>query len=83
MATAPKKPGSAMTQSCCPHCRLRFTPALSAYLVACPECGERPQPIIGLEQTVGFRLVAPEDTPDELPQAVAVSLPVLDSGPRP
>jgi hypothetical protein len=65
-----------MTHLCCPRCRLRFTPAAAAYLVACPECGEPPQLIVGLERTFGFRLVGPEDLPHELPQAVAVSIPV-------
>ena len=27
-----------MTHVCCPRCRLRFTPAAAAYIVACPEC---------------------------------------------
>ena len=69
-----------MTSLGCPHCRLRFTPAAGAYLVACPECGEPPQLIAGLERMFGFRLVGPEDLPHELPHAVAVSVPVPDPG---
>jgi hypothetical protein len=65
-----------MTHLCCPHCRLRFTPAAGAYLSACPECSEPPQLIAGLDGTFGFRLVGPEEIPHELPHAVAVSVPV-------
>jgi hypothetical protein len=69
-----------MTHLCCPHCRLRFAPAEGAYLVACPECGEPPQPIASLQATFGFRLVGPEDLPHMLPHAVAASLPVPKPG---
>jgi hypothetical protein len=68
-----------MTHLCCPRCRLRFSPAAGTYLVACPECGEPPQPS-NLEGTVGFRMFRLEDVPHELPQAVAVSIPVPDPG---
>jgi hypothetical protein len=64
-----------MTHFCCPGCRLRFTPASAVVLLACPECGEPPQPA-SLERTFGFRLFAPQDLPDSLPEAVAVSIPV-------
>ena len=67
-----------MTHLCCPHCRLRFTPAAGAHLVACPECGDSPQPS-SLEGTVGFRMFRLEDVPHPLPEAVAVALP----GPEP
>ena len=63
-----------MTHVGCPSCRLRFTPAAAAYLVACPECGRLPQPIVGAPGVVGFRLFVPEDVPNELPEAVAVSI---------
>jgi hypothetical protein len=69
-----------MTHLCCPRCRLRFTPAAAAYLVACPECEEPPQLVVGLERTFGFCLVGPEDLPHELPQAVAVSIPAREPG---
>jgi len=72
-----------MTQICCPHCRLRFTPAASAYVVACPECGEPPQQITNLEGTVGFRLLGPEDLPIDLPQAAEVSMPVPEPPTQP
>jgi hypothetical protein len=75
--------GSAMTHVCCPRCRLRFSPAASAYITDCPECGEPPQHITNLESALGFRLLGPEDLPIELPQAVAVSLPAPEPGTRP
>jgi hypothetical protein len=67
-----------MTHVGCPSCRLRFTPAAVGYLVACPECGRRPQPIAGAEGVVGFRLFVLEDVPRDLPEAVAVSIRVRD-----
>jgi hypothetical protein len=69
-----------MTNVCCPDCRLRFTPAAAAYLVACPECGEPPKALAGLERVVGFRLFTVEDAPHSLPEAVAVSIPIPDPG---
>jgi hypothetical protein len=58
----------------CPRCRLRFTPAAAAYIIACPECGDPPLPVASLERTLGFRLVGPEDLPYELPYATAASI---------
>jgi hypothetical protein len=69
-----------MTHVGCPNCRLRFASAEAAYLVACPECGRPPQPIAGAEGVVGFRLFVVEDAPHELPEAVAVSVPIPDPG---
>jgi hypothetical protein len=63
-----------MTHLCCPACRLRFTPAAAAYIIACPECSDSPQPMTSLERAFGFRLVGPEDLPHELPYAAAVSI---------
>jgi hypothetical protein len=71
-----------MTHLCCPRCRLRFSAAASAYITLCPGCAEPPRPT-SLESSVGFRLVGPDDLPYELPEAVAVSLPVPDPGERP
>jgi predicted RNA-binding Zn-ribbon protein involved in translation (DUF1610 family) len=68
--------GSAMTHSCCPSCRLRFTPAAAAYLVACPECGEKLQSTGTRQSMLGFRLFDVEETLPALPQARAVSLPI-------
>jgi len=59
---------------CCAPCRLRFTPAAAACIVACPECGASLQPIERLELTFGFRVIGPEDLPHELPYATAVSV---------
>ncbi len=69
-----------MTHACCPPCRLRFTPAAAAYITACPECGESPQPIARLELILGFRLVGPEDLPNELPYATALSIALPEPG---
>jgi hypothetical protein len=69
-----------MTHVCCPDCRLRFSPAAAACLVACPECGETPQTLAGVEGLLGFRLFRLEDVPDSLPEAVAVSIPIPDPG---
>ena len=66
-----------MTHLCCPHCRLRFTPAAGAYLLACSQCGEPPQPC-SLRDAVGFRIFRLEDVPPALPEAIAVSLPIPD-----
>jgi hypothetical protein len=71
-----------MTHAGCPNCRLRFTPAVASYLVACPECGRPPRAIAGAQGVVGFRLFVVEDVPQEMPEAVAVSLPIPDPGAR-
>jgi hypothetical protein len=71
-----------MTHLCCSRCRLRFTPAAAAYIEACPECGEPPEQITS-QSALGFRLVGPEDLPIELPQEVAVSIPVHQPRTRP
>jgi predicted amidophosphoribosyltransferase len=65
-----------MTQVCCPGCRLRFASAAAAYLVVCPECGQPVESALGAADVIGFRLFTPEDVPHELPEAVAVSIPV-------
>jgi hypothetical protein len=71
-----------MTQVCCPSCRLRFTRASAAYLVACPQCGEPPQPIAG-ELAFGFRLLTDGDRSETLPHAVAVAMPIHGPGTTP
>ena len=73
---------AAMSHLCCRSCRLRFTPAAAAYIVACPECGEPPRPIASLERALGFRLVGPEDLPHELPYAAARSIALPEPGAR-
>jgi hypothetical protein len=57
---------------------LRFTAAATAVLVACPECGRPLPPIVGAESVVGFRGFVPDDVAHELPEAVAVSIPIAD-----
>jgi hypothetical protein len=75
MATTPRSSATAATTHlCCPRCRLRFTPAAAAYITACPECGETPQPVASLELTFGFRLLGTEDIPQDVPYATAVSI---------
>jgi hypothetical protein len=71
-----------MTHLGCPSCRLRFTAAAAAYLVACPECGQPPQTIAGAEGIVGFRLFVPHDVPAEMPEAVAVAIRIQDPDAR-
>ena len=71
-----------MTRLCCPRCRLRFTPAAAAYITACPECRDWPEPITSLERTLGFRLVGPEDLPHELPHATAGAMTFPEPEPR-
>jgi hypothetical protein len=70
-----------MTHVGCSRCRLRFTPEAAAYLVACPECGQPPQPIVGAAGLLGFKLFVLQDVSRDAPQAVAVSLPIPDPGP--
>ena len=69
-----------MTHLCCPGCRLRFTPAVSASLAACPQCGEALQLVAGAHGVIGFRLFEPEDPGESLPEALSVSLPLPDPG---
>jgi hypothetical protein len=68
-----------MTHLCCPSCRLRFARAAAAYLVACPDCGEPPQPVLSAERVLGFRLVSDDARSDSLPVALAVALPIPTS----
>lgn len=64
-----------MKRLCCPGCRLRFTRLAATYLTACPECGFPPKPVDDAESLIGFRLLGPQDTPQTMPDAVAVALP--------
>lgn len=65
-----------MTHVCCPGCRLRFSRASAAYLVACPECGAPPESVPSAECVIGFRRVSDDDRRDEMPMALAVALPI-------
>jgi hypothetical protein len=67
-----------MTHVCCPSCRLRFTRAAAAHLIACPECGGPTQTMPHAAQTVGFRLALTDDLPGESPIALAIEMPVPD-----
>jgi hypothetical protein len=69
-----------MTHACCPSCRIRFTTAASAFLTACPVCGEPPQSLAVLTGAVGYGLFRLEDAPQALPEAVEVSMPIPDPG---
>ena len=68
-----------MTRSCCPTCRLRFSRATAAELVACPFCAAalevRPPAAL-----LGFRLIALDAllADDQPAEALAVSLPDPD-----
>jgi hypothetical protein len=63
-----------MTHVCCPGCRLRFAPAVAAYLEACPSCGEPPESVATAERALGFGLYTPADDLLELPAALAAAL---------
>jgi hypothetical protein len=63
-----------MTHVCCPGCRLRFGPAVAAYLEACPRCGEPPESGVTAERALGFGLFVPADDLHELPTALAAAL---------
>jgi hypothetical protein len=71
-----------MTHAMCPDCRLRFTSAAAAYLPACPACGEQLQPLAGLAGAMGYRLFRLEDVSHAHPEAIEVSMPIRDPGPR-
>jgi hypothetical protein len=65
---------------CCPECRLRFTPAASAFVESCPECDRVLQSVTNPRAVVGFRLLRLDTLPPAVtdPIAVAVSLPLPD-----
>jgi hypothetical protein len=66
-----------MTRSCCPSCRLRFSRATAAHLVACPFCAAALQDL-SASDLLGFRLIAldPLLADDPVAEALAVALPV-------
>jgi hypothetical protein len=59
---------------------LRFTGAVSAYVLACPECGRPLHAITDAEGVVGFRLFVADDVTQERPEALAVAIPISDPG---
>jgi hypothetical protein len=64
-----------MTQVCCPSCRLRFSSAAGAHLVACPSCGRPPQSHVTAAQALGFRLASAEELFVALPDAAVAAMP--------
>jgi hypothetical protein len=69
-----------MTRASCPTCRLRFTPAATAILTSCPECG-RPLQAAPSAELVGYGLFASDPDP-ALPVASAVALPRPEDRPE-
>jgi len=67
-----------MTRACCPGCRLRFSPAATAHLMICPECGAPLQAGVAASDALGYRLFDLTDSSSELPIAIEVALPVPD-----
>jgi predicted RNA-binding Zn-ribbon protein involved in translation (DUF1610 family) len=65
-----------MSHVSCASCRLRFAAGASAYLVACPMCGESLQTQCRPGEVLGYRLDRLGDASPSLPEAVAVALPV-------
>ncbi len=63
-----------MTRSCCPSCRLRFTNAAAAVLVACPACGDDLHQVGDIVELVGYRLSTDSPEAQIMAAAVAVSL---------
>lgn len=66
-----ERKGLAMTRSCCPGCRLRFSQATAASLRVCPFCAE-PIQQLPASAVMGLKLVAIDALPDD-PGAIALS----------
>jgi uncharacterized protein YbaR (Trm112 family) len=49
-----------MTRLCCPTCKLRFTPAVAAFLASCPRCQEPLTAVEDGQAALGFRLFSGE-----------------------
>ncbi len=71
-----------MTHVLCPSCRVRFSPATTIHLEACPLCGEPIQRVVGAQHAVGYPLFKQSDLlavqaelRDDLRVAVAVAMP--------
>ena len=64
-----------MTRSCCPSCRLRFTHAAAAVLVACPSCDEALYDVDDPAELIGYRLATDLFEPQVMDAALAASLP--------
>lgn len=66
-----------MSHLCCPSCRLRFSRAAAAF-PNCPVCDRRLVTLPGGASLVGCALFDPADSPQTLPEAIAVAIPVID-----
>jgi hypothetical protein len=69
-----------MTRSCCPSCRLRFSRATAAHLVACPFCAQ-PLEVLVAAEALGYKRIAVDglartDAAESQAIAVAAALPV-------
>jgi hypothetical protein len=64
-----------MTRSCCPSCRLRFSPATATHLRSCPFCAG-PVHLLPASAIVGFSLVAIDSLLDDEP-AIAETMALL------
>ena len=71
-----------MTRASCPSCRLRFTPAATAILTSCPECG-RPLEAASSAETLGYQLFGSLQPDAGLPAAEEVALLPPDDRPEP
>jgi hypothetical protein len=67
---------SVVTRGSCPDCCLRFTPAATAYLPACPVCGGSLVVLDRPEAAVGLRLFIPDEVPVPSPTAIAARMPI-------
>ncbi len=64
-----------MTRSCCPSCRLRFSPQTAAQLQSCPFCAG-PVELLPASALLGFSLVAIDPLLDD-DHAVAETMALL------
>lgn len=73
----------AMIHACCPGCQLRFISVISAYLPACPKCGDPLRQLDRPSEAVGHRLFTLDDDTHSLPEALSAALPIPDPQPWP
>jgi hypothetical protein len=69
-----------MTRSCCPHCRLRFSPETAAEPSTCPFCA-RPLACVAAPATLGLRLIALDRLAAAAPEVERAAAPTLADGP--
>jgi hypothetical protein len=73
-----------MTRSCCPSCRLRFSRATAAQLVACPFCAQ-PLQVLAASDALGFKRIAVDGLAGGDPveaQAIAVAMALPPRAPQ-